>query len=74
MDGEAWDERRLDAEFLDTDDQVVVMLHEFRRSRGSGVELETDTAAVFSVRDGRVLRIQGFLDRAAAQKAAGLPK
>jgi ketosteroid isomerase-like protein len=75
VDAEAWDERRLDAEeFLDTDDQVVVLLHEFRRGRGSGVELEIDTAAVFRVRDGRVLRIQGFLDRAAAQKAAGLAK
>jgi ketosteroid isomerase-like protein len=74
VDGEAWDERRIDAEgFLDTDDdQVVVLFHEFRRGRGSGVELEIDTAAVYRVRDGRVLRIQGFLDRAAAQKAAGL--
>jgi ketosteroid isomerase-like protein len=75
VDGEAWDERRLDPEeFLDAGDQVVVLLHEFRRGRGSGVEVEIDTAAVFRVCDGRVLRIQGFLDRAAAQSAAGLPK
>jgi ketosteroid isomerase-like protein len=75
VDAEAWDERRLESEeFLDTDDQVVVLLHEFRRGRGSGVELETDTAALFTVRDGRVLRVQGFMDRAAAQQAAGLSK
>lgn len=73
VDGEAWEERRIEPQgFLDADEDVVVLLHEFRRGRGSGVELELDTAAVFTVRDGRVVRIQGFLDRAAAQKAAGL--
>ena len=73
VDGEAWEERRIEPEeFLDADDHVVVLFHEYRRGKGSGVELETDTAAVFTVRDGRVLRLQGFMDRAAARKAAGL--
>ena len=41
VDGEAWEERRLEPEgFLDADDHVVVMFHEFRRGKGSGVELE----------------------------------
>jgi ketosteroid isomerase-like protein len=73
VDGEAWEERRIEPQdFLDADDEVVVLFHEFRRGRGSGVELEADTAAVFTVRDGRVARMQGFLDRAAARQAAGL--
>jgi ketosteroid isomerase-like protein len=73
VDGEAWEERRIEPEeFVDADDEIVVLFHEFRRGRGSGVELEADTAAVFTVRDGRVVRMQGFLDRAAARKAAGL--
>jgi len=73
VDGEAWEERRLEPEgFLDADDAVVVMFHEFRRGQGSGVELELDTAAVFTLRDGRVARMQGFMDPAAARKAAGL--
>src|SRR3954451_23066856 len=73
VDGEAWEERRIEPErFLDADDEVVVLFHEFRRGRGSGVELENDTAAVFTVRDARVVRMQGFMDRAAARKAAGL--
>jgi ketosteroid isomerase-like protein len=73
VDGEAWEDRRIEPEeFLDADDHVVVLFHEYRRGKGSGVELETDTAAVFTVRDGRVLRLQGFMDRAAARKAAGL--
>ena len=73
VDGEAWEERRIEPQgFLDAGDDVVVLLHEFRRGRGSGVELEIDTAVVFTVRDGRVVRMQGFMDRAAAEKAAGL--
>jgi ketosteroid isomerase-like protein len=71
---EAWEERRLEAEeFLDAGDNVVVLLHEYRRGRGSGVELESKTAGVVAVRDGKIVRIQGYMDRAAALEAAGLP-
>lgn len=73
VDGEAWEERRLEPEgFLDVDDNVVVMFHEFRRGKGSGVELELDTAVIYTMRDGRVARMQGFMDPAAAKRAAGL--
>ena len=72
-DAEAWEERRLEAEeFIDAGDCVVVLLHEFRRGKGSGVEMETDTAVVYEMRDGRVVRIQGYMDRADALEAAGL--
>ena len=68
---EAWEERRLEAEeFIDAGDVVVVLLHEYRRGRGSGVELETKTAVVVAVSGGRVVRIQGYMDRDAALKAA----
>ena len=71
---EAWEERRLEPEaFLDAGDEVVVLLHEYRRGRGSGIELETKTAVVIAVRGGRVVRIQGYMDRDAALEAAGLP-
>jgi ketosteroid isomerase-like protein len=70
---EAWEERRLEPEeFIDAGDDVVVLLHEYRRGRGSGVELETKTALVVAVRGGRVVRIQGYMDRDAALAAAGL--
>jgi ketosteroid isomerase-like protein len=70
---EAWDERRLEPEeFIDADDQVVVLQREYRRGKRSGVELATDTAAVFEVRDGRVVGIQGYMDRAKALAAVGL--
>ena len=70
---EAWEERRLEPqEYLHVDDLVVVLLHEYRRGRESGVELENDTAVVFTVRDGRIVRMQGYMDQDAARKAAGL--
>jgi uncharacterized protein len=70
---EAWDERRFELEeFVDAGDRVVVLQREFRRGRGSGLELETNTAVVFDVRNGRVVRLQGYMDQAEALKAAGL--
>jgi ketosteroid isomerase-like protein len=70
---EAWEERRLEAEdFIDAGDNVVVLLHEYRRGRGSGVELEAETALVVGVSGGRVVRMQGYMDRQAAREAAGL--
>jgi len=73
VDLEAWEERRLEAEeFIDAGDDVVVLLHEYRRGRGSGVELEAKTAVVVALSGGRVARIQGYMDREAALEAAGL--
>jgi ketosteroid isomerase-like protein len=73
-DAEAWEERRLEAEeFIDAGDCVVVFVHEFRRGKRSGVAMETDTAVVYELRDGRVVRIQGYMDRAEALEAAEVP-
>ena len=70
---EAWEERRLDPQrFLHINDLVVVLMHEYRRGKGSGIEMESDTAVVFTVRRGRVIRIRGYMDQAAALEAAGL--
>lgn len=51
---------------------MVVLLHEYRRGKGSGIELEDDTAVVVTVRDGRIVRIQGYMDQDTALKDAGL--
>ncbi len=70
---EAWEERRLEPQgFRHMDDRVVLLLHEFRRGKGSGIELENDTAIVFTLRDGRIVKIQGYMDQGEALKAAGL--
>lgn len=72
QDLEAWEERRFEAEeYIDAGEgSVVIFLREYRRGKGSGVELEDRTALVVAVRDGRVVRMQGYLDRDAALKAA----
>jgi ketosteroid isomerase-like protein len=73
QDLEAWEERRLEPEeFIDAGDNVVVLVNEYRRGKGSGIELESKTAIVATVRDGLVVRTQGYMDRDAALEAAGL--
>jgi ketosteroid isomerase-like protein len=69
---EAWDEHRIEPqEFIDAGDRVVVLHHEYQRSK-SGVELGVDTASILDVQDGRVVRIQGYMNPAEALEAAGL--
>ena len=71
---EAWEERRLEAEdFIDAGDCVVILQREYRRGKGSGVVVEAEIAILVDVRDGRVSRIQGYMDRAAAIEAARRP-
>ena len=58
-------------EFIDLGDRVVVLQHERRRGRHSGLEIEADTASVVWLRDGKVWRLQGYMDQAQALEAAG---
>jgi ketosteroid isomerase-like protein len=71
---DVWEEFRIEAEeFIDAGDQVVVVGRLFGKGRGSGVEVESPTAQVFTVREGRVVRWEfGYADRAEAFKAVGL--
>jgi ketosteroid isomerase-like protein len=68
-----WDEHRVEPqELIDAGDQVVLFLREFQRGKGSGIELVVDTAVVFDLRDERIVRIQGYMDRSQALEAVGL--
>ena len=58
--------------FIDLGDTVVVLQRERRRGRQSGVEVETDTASVIQLRNGRIWRLQGYMDQADALEAVGL--
>lgn len=72
---EVWEEHRIEpVRFIEAGEQVVVIQHEYQRGRGSGVEIEIDTASVFDVRGGRIVRIQPYMDPAAALEAVGLPE
>ncbi len=61
-------------EFIDAgDDQVLVFSREGGRGRGSGAEVETHpTAHLWTLRDGKAVRMQSYWERSAALEAAGL--
>ena len=59
-------------EIIDTGDELIVFVHEVARGRKSGVVVETDTAAISTLHDGRVVQVRNYLDRAEALEAAGL--
>jgi ketosteroid isomerase-like protein len=70
---EMWEEHRIEVqELIDAGDRVVIFQREYQRGKSSGVELVLDAAALVDIRDGRIVRIQGYMDRAAALEAAGL--
>ena len=70
---DAWDRQRIEPErLIDAGDRVVVFQREYQRGRSSGLELVVETAAIVELRNGRVVRIQGYMDRAAALRAVGV--
>ena len=72
-DSQEWDEVVFEpTEFIDAGDRVVVLQHERRRGRHSGLEIEADTGSVMWLREGRVWRIQGYMDPAQALEAVGV--
>jgi ketosteroid isomerase-like protein len=70
---EIWDDHRVEVEeLIDAGDRVVLFQREYQRGRSSGVELVLEAAVLIDLRDGRIVRLQGYMDRAAALGAAGL--
>jgi ketosteroid isomerase-like protein len=70
---EVWEEHLIKPEtFLEAGEQVIVLQREYQRGKSSGVEVVADLAVVIDLRAGRVVRIQPYMDPAAAFKAVGL--
>jgi ketosteroid isomerase-like protein len=70
---DAWETYRFEpTELLDRGDNVVVTGTQIGRGRGSGVEINLQTFNVFTLRNGKIIRMRTFDDRAAALEAAGL--
>jgi ketosteroid isomerase-like protein len=57
---------------IDAGDRVVVLVRDFGRRVGGAYEVAFSAATVWSVRDGKVVRVEFFPDRALALEAAGL--
>jgi uncharacterized protein len=71
---ETWERIQLRADdYLDAgDEDVVVLWHEVAKGRESGAIVETDTATVNTVRNGKIVRVRSYMDRAEALRVAGL--
>ena len=57
---------------FDRGDEVVVFLRFRGRARESNAEVEAPMAHVWTIREGKAVRLRQFLDRADALEAAGL--
>ena len=71
---ESWEYVRMEPEdFIEAgEDYVVVLLRLHMRGKGSGVEVEAQTINVWTVRDGKAVRMAVYNDKAEALEAVGL--
>jgi ketosteroid isomerase-like protein len=58
-------------EFIAAGDRIVVVVREVGRARGADVALDHRYGALFTIRDGRIARLQWFDDKDQALDAAG---
>ena len=70
-----WDDYKvMPEEFVDRGDSVVVTVRLRGRGRGSGVEVDARFYDVYSLRDGKIVRMDQYTERSQALEAAGLPQ
>ena len=71
--GEAWESQTFEPErIIEAGDVIVVLWHETARIRDSDLEVESGTASVIKVHDGKVVELRGYMDPEEALRAAGL--
>jgi ketosteroid isomerase-like protein len=70
---ENWEEHRSTPEEIRRidDDRVLLLSIEHFRGR-DGIEVDQSSGSIFTLRDGKVIRLQSFWERASALAAAGL--
>ncbi len=69
----AWDSYWMTAEkFIDAEDNIVVFMHLHARPAGGERALEQETTAVWTMRDGKALRVRYYDDRDEALEVVGL--
>jgi ketosteroid isomerase-like protein len=68
-----WDDYKvMPEEFVDMGDRVVATVRLRGRGRGSGVEIDARFYDVYTLRDGKIVRMDQFTERSEALEAAGL--
>jgi ketosteroid isomerase-like protein len=69
----AWDDFRAEpSDFLDAGEHVVVLTHVNARGKGSGMDVTADTATLWTIDAGKVVRLVLYWDATKALEAAGL--
>jgi ketosteroid isomerase-like protein len=72
---EGWEDYRFEVEeIIDAGDRVVAIVRDEGRAKSSGIKVERRHGEVWTVRDGRVVKIEPFDDAADALEAVGLSK
>jgi ketosteroid isomerase-like protein len=70
-----WDDYKvMPEEFVDRGDCVVVTVRLRGRGRGSGVEIDARFYDVYTLRDGKIVRMDQFTERSQALEAVGSGK
>jgi ketosteroid isomerase-like protein len=59
---------------IDLGDRVLVLSRQSGRGKRSGVPLDTEYGDIFTIRDGKIVRWELYMERADALAAAGLEK
>ena len=70
---EAWDDWELEVEALhDAGDKVVAIMRQRGRSKATGLPVDMAFAQVWTIRDGKLARMEMYADPVEALKAVGL--
>ena len=71
---EIWEESRFDPkEITDLiEDRVLVVAHTSGRARGTGIQMSQDLTHVWTLREGKAIRLNTYSTRADALEAVGL--
>ena len=69
----AFDDLRVEREeYRDAGDRVLILCHLYARGSESGVELDSPLAWLCTLRDGKIVRQQGYFNPQEALEAVGL--
>ena len=70
---ETWDDWELDVEALhDAGDKVVAIMRQRGRSKASGLPVDMSFAQVWTIRDGKLARMEMYADPGSGLKAVGM--
>ena len=71
---ESWDQHRIEPEeFIESgEDRVLAVIRLTARGEGSGMEIDQRFFQVYTVREGKIVRMVEYVDRSPALEAAGL--